>query len=301
MIEETRNTAIPEENDTGLLDTLVVIAENYKLLIFGPLFAGLLAFGVCHLVPQSYSSESIIALPAVVDTNGTVNVAATTTATTQAAAMMTSPLVLDPLIASLKLSGDGSVQAARKKLANQIKAMVGKDGLLRLDVTAGAPSEAQNIANTLISAWLKSTVPGAEERAGLEKRLESSKSSLLAVEGLLKRLTSEGSSSLFQPLTRGEAGTSIVAISELQTKFLSDVLGIPRLLNGYSPDVVKQPPTLPTEPISPKKSLISVLVYLVSGFVLLLWIFARQAWRRAATNSDVAKQQRRFLSVFGLN
>ena len=298
MIEATSGKEYGEESVASLLDVLIVLAENIKLLVLGPLAVGLTALGICYLVPQSYTSEAIIALPNIVS-NGAANPVLTTTATTQAAAVMTSALVLDPVIASLNLSEGRPIQVARKKLVNRIKANVGKDGLLRLDVTADSPAEAQNIGNAVIAAWLKTTVPGAEERADLEKRLESAKSSLDAVERLLKMITTEGATRLTQPLTRGEAGTSIVAIGELQTKFLGEVLSIPRTLKGYSQDVVKQPPTLPTEPVAPKKGLIATLVALCTGFVLLLFVFLRQGWRRSSQDPERAARQERLVGALG--
>jgi uncharacterized protein involved in exopolysaccharide biosynthesis len=252
-------------------------------------------------VPQSYTSEAILVLPNIsVNVNGVVSSAAPTTATAQAAAMMVSPLVLDPVIAELNLADGHPIHVARKKLVNQVKAVVGKDGLLRLDATANTSVEAQNIANAVISAWLKSTVPGIEERADLEKRLESAKVSLNEVDRLSKRLTAEGSSTLSQPLTRGEAGTSIVAISELQTKFLGEVLSIPRTLQGFSRDVVKQPPTLPTETVAPKKAVIAVLVTMGSGLLLLIWIFIRQSWQNSAKSVAIAAKQGELLTAIGL-
>ena len=290
MIEENREIIPLGSGEMGLLDLLVTMAENLKLLVFGPVAAGLLALGICYVVPQTFASESIVALPN-----------ATSIETAQAAAVMTSPIVLDSVIKLLNLAEGRTTQIARKKLVNQVKATLGKDGLLRLDTTANTPADAQNIANAVLSAWLVITVPGVEERADLEKRLESAKSFLDAVERVLKKLTvEEGSSNLSQPLTRGEPGTSIVAIGELQTRFLSDVLRIPRQLKGYSRDVIRQPPTLPTEPVSPKKGLVAILAAVLSGFALLLWVFIREAWRLAIQDPDKAEKQKRLKAALGL-
>lgn len=161
------------EREVSLLDLLAVVAENLKLLILGTVVVGLLALGIGYALPQSFTSRAILAWP--------------TSTPTQAAAIIVSPLVLNPVIESLNLSGGRPIQVARTELAKQIKAAAGKDGLLRLDVTANTPLEAQALA--------------------------------------------------------------------------------------------KQLPTLPTEPAAPKKSLIAVLAALGSGFVLLLWMFMRQAGR----------------------
>jgi len=278
-----------EEKEISLLDLLVTVAENLKLLILGPLVVGLLALAIGYALPQSFTSQAILALP-------TSNSPQTPT---QAAAMMASPLVLDPVIRSLNLSAGHATEEARTKLANQIKAAVAKDGLLRLDATANTPLEAQAIANAVIDTWLKSTEPGALDRADLEKRLAYAKVSLESVRRLMDRLTAEGSAILNKPLKLGEAGTSIVALGELQARYLGEVLTIPRTLQGLSRDVVIQLPTLPTEPVAPKKALIAILAALGSGFALLLWVFMRQAWKNAAQDPEVEGKQAKLRAALG--
>lgn len=276
-----------DEKEINLFDLLLVVAENLKLLILGPLVAGLLALGFGYTLPKSFTSQAILALPT------------PTTTPAQASAMMVSPLVLDPVIESLNLSKGQPIQVVRTGLASQIKAAVGKDGLLRLDVTANTPLEAQSIANAVIDTWLKSTRPGEQDRVDLEKRLAYAKVSLESVRRLLERLTAEGTTDLNKPLTRGEAGTSIVAVGELQARYLGEVLSIPRSLQGLSRDVVVQPPTLPTEPVAPKKSLIAVLAALGSGFALLLWVFMRQAWMSAKQDPAMAEKEAKLLATLG--
>jgi len=66
-----------------------------------------------------------------------------------------------------------------------------------------------------------------------------------------------------------------------------------------SRDVVKQPPTLPTQPASRKKSLIAILAALGSGFVLLLFVFMRQAWKNAAADPEAALKQSQLKRALG--
>ena len=277
-----------QDGKVSLLDPMLVAAENIKLLILGPLLAGLLALGVGYLLPQKFVSNVILALPAVAPTPA------------QAAAVTVSPVVLDPIIGTMGLAGDQTLEAARLELAQRINATVGKDLLLRLDVTAETPAAAQTLANAIIDNWLKSTAPGELDRADLEKRLGYAHKSLDSVTRLIERLTAEGSANLNQPLTRGEAGTSIVAVGELQARYLADVINIPRTLQGLSRDVVLQPPTLPTEPVSSKKALMATLAALGTGFALLLFVFMRSAWRGAAQDPEAAQKQTRLRAALGL-
>lgn len=275
-----------QEAEISLLDLLVVVAENIKLLLLGPLLVGLVALGIAYALPQqSYVSQAILLLPS--------------TNSAQAAAMMTSPLVLDPIIATDPELSAKPIETARSALAGKLKATVAKDGLLRLDATASQPQAAQALANAVIDNWLKSTVPGPHDRADLEKRLSYASNALASVTTLLNTLSVDGAVSLGKPLTLGEAGTSLVGLGELQTRYLNDVLGIPRTLQGLSRDVVKQPPTLPTEPVSNKKALIAVMSTLGAGFALLLFVFMRQAWRNASQDPETAPKMVRLRAAFG--
>lgn len=289
----------PGKDRKTLFDLLLVVVENLKLLILGPAAIGLLALAIGYALPQSFTSQAILALPTPTPTPTLTSVPVPIQTPTQAAAMMVSPVVLDPVIRSLNLSADRSIEGTRTKLASQIKAVAGKDGLLRLNVTANSPLQAQAIANTVIDTWLKSTVPGEQDRADLKKRLAYAETSLASVRRLLDRLTSEGSANLRQPLTRGEAGTSIVAVGELQALYFAEVLSIPRALQGLSRDIVVQQPTLPAEPIGPQKGLIAVLAAIGSSLALLLWVFMRQAWMNAKQDPEVAVKQAKLRATLG--
>ena len=271
-----------EQLGVSVLDLLLVVAENIKLLVVGPLAIGVSALLAGFALPQSFTSQAILA-----------------SAPAQAASMMTSPLVLDPVIKKLNFADAISIEAARAKFTGQIKAVMGKDALLRLEVTAKTPAEAQKNANLIIDAYLKSTAPGELDRADLEKRLTYAKISLEAVRKLIERITSNGAGMLNKPITLGEAGTSVVALGELQARYLGEVLSIPRTIQGLSRDAVIQPPTLPTEAVAPKKSLIAILSVLASGFVLLLWVFVRKAWVNTQNDPMVAVKQARVRAALG--
>lgn len=276
-----------QEEEISLLDLLLIAAGEIKLLILGPLVVGLLAWGVGITLPQSFTSQAILALPTQTQTQA------------QAAAMLVSPVVLDPVIESLKLSKGQSIQLARLGLVNQIKATVGKDGLVRFDVNANTALEAQVLANAVINSWLKTTIPGEQDRADLAQRLTYAKAGLASLPRLQERLSAAGPADFGKSLTRGDASAGIVIVADLQARYLGEVLSIQRTLLGLSRDVVKQSPTLPTEPVSAKKGLIAILAILGSGFVLLLWVFMRSAWKNAAHDPAVAVKHARLHSALG--
>lgn len=281
---------VEEKGEISLLDLLLVIAENLKLLVLGPLLVGFLVFGVAYVQPQKYVSQAILFVP----------VPPSAQASAQAVAMMTSPLVLDPVIDQFNLAVDRSTDKARRELANQIKAVVGKDNLLRLDMMASTPAEAQALANAVIDAWLKTTVPNEEGSAALRARLAWAKVSLESVRRF-QRSWSADAGALNKPLVRGEAGFSLAALGQLEGQYLNDVLSIPRALKGLArDDVIRQMPTLPIEPVAQKKGVTAALSALAAGIVLFLWVFMRQAWRNAAQDPQAAIKLARLRAALGL-
>src|SRR5690606_33483199 len=53
-------TSRVEGDEIDLLDLLVVIAENLKLLFFVPLFVGLVALGIAFVLPKTFASQSML-------------------------------------------------------------------------------------------------------------------------------------------------------------------------------------------------------------------------------------------------
>ncbi len=67
MTDET--TTLPP--DDGLLDLLLVVAENARLLIFGPLLAGLAALGIAFIIPPTFTATTrILPLPKNIEREG---------------------------------------------------------------------------------------------------------------------------------------------------------------------------------------------------------------------------------------
>jgi uncharacterized protein involved in exopolysaccharide biosynthesis len=277
------------EDTVNLWDVLMVVVENIKLLVVGPVLVAVFAYGVGFMLPKKYESEAIILL------------ASTSASAQQAAAMMLSPIVLDPVIGQLNLAQGHSVQLAREEIAEKVKTIVGKDGLLRLKSTGNSPQEAQTLGNAIIESWLATTIPKTLDKEDLEIKLAYAKNGLKTVTSLLERLNSGSKDFLNQPLTRGEAGSGLVAVGELQTRYLNDSLSLTRALKGVvKDDVLKQPPTLTTEPVAPKKSVIAIFAGLLAGLLLLVFVFLRNAWRNASQTPEVLQKKAQLAKALGV-
>ena len=124
--QEAQGDSGGAEMNGSLLDVLVVIAENVKLLVIGSLAVGLTALGLGFVVPQTYQSVAVFQADQAI------------------ASLMTTATVLDRVIVSLKLDQDTTLEEARTRLQSQIKTSVGRvDKLLTLTVSARSAAQAQ--------------------------------------------------------------------------------------------------------------------------------------------------------------
>ncbi len=260
-----------QQNDVDLLDILVTLAENIKLLILGPLLVGLCALGITFIVPKTFESIAVLRADQVT------------------ASLMTTAAVLDPVAASLGLTKDDTAEEARRLLREQIKATVGRtDKLLTLTVSAPAPQQAQAIANAVLQQTYVQSRPKGSERARFDAQLKDAQARIKYAEDaagtLLKRMESNGASSSTES-ARGYAELLNVAAAAQ-----NQVAALQAQLEGLTDAQLVQPPTLPQKASKPKKGLIAIGATLAAGSAIMLFLFVRKAVRGATKNADTASK-----------
>lgn len=279
QVNETIQPVQQEEID--LLDILVTLAENIKLLILGPLFVGICALGIAYIVPQTF--ESIAVLKAEQAT----------------ASLMTTASVLDPVAADLGLTKVDSAEEARKLLREQIKVSVGRnDKLLTLTVSAPAPQQAQAIANAVLQQTYVQSRPKGSDLTRLEIQLKDAKARTKSAEdaagALLKRMESNGAAGSTES-ARGYAELLNVAAAAQ-----NQVAALQAQLEGLTDAQLIQAPTLPEKASKPKKGLIAIGATLAAGLALMLFVFVRQAVRGAAKDAGAASKMARIRRALAL-
>ena len=270
-----------QQEEIDLLDILVTLAENIKLLILGPLLVGICALGIAYILPQTF--ESIAVLKAEQAT----------------ASLMTTASVLDPVAADLGLTKVDSAEEARKLLREQIKVSVGRnDKLLTLTVSATAPQQAQAIANAVLQQTYVQSRPKGSDLTRLEIQLKDAKARTKSAEdaagALLKRMESNGAASSTES-ARGYAELLNVAAAAQ-----NQVAAVQTQLEGVTDAQLIQAPTLPEKASKPKKGLIVIGATLAAGLALMLFVFVRQAVRGAAKDAGAASKMARIRRALAL-
>ncbi len=271
------------KEEGGVLDLLLALAENIKLLIIGPLVVGLVALGISFMLPHTYQSVSVLQ------------------ADQSIASLMVTASVLDPVIASFGLAKAETLEDARSKLRSQIKTAIGRaDKLLTLTVSANTAQQSQAIANALLRQTYQQSRPRGTARARLETQLAEAQVRLgnarAAAASLLRRLETNASGlNGGADIARGYAellsasGAAQTQISDLETQ-----------LEGLSESLLLQPPTLPEKHSQPKKGFIAIGAALATELVLLLFMFVRQAFRNTAQDLVASEKLARIYRSLGL-
>lgn len=295
-MEESTRSLTTQNEAIGLLDVLVIFAENLKLLIVGPLAVGLCALGVGYMLPQTYESVAVLQAERPMDP---LSPPAGLNSAVVIASLMTTASVLDPVAASVGLVAEDDVEETRSKLREQIKVSVGRaDKLLTLTVSASSPQQAQALAQAVLQQTYLQSRPKGSDRARVERQLAAAKTRVEnaqnAAAGLAKRLESPGAS-VSNDLARSYADLlTVTAAAQTQATRLEAEL------EGLSESQLIQQPALPKKASKPKKSLIAIGATMMTGLVLLVFILMRQVVLSSAENPGAVGKWARIRQSLGL-
>jgi capsular polysaccharide biosynthesis protein len=260
-----------EEDDISMLDLLQTIVDNLRLLVIGPIVAGLLALAAASFWPKTYESTAILKAEPIT------------------ASIMLSAAVLDPIASSLGYTPQMPADDARIKLKEQIKANINaKDKLLTLTAQANTPQAAQALAQAVLQQTYAQSQPRDSEKLRLQKQLaqaQAREKEATQTAQLLGRKLDTASSTGASEVAQGYA-QMIGVVKESQ----NTQIDIERQLQGLDASAVVQEATMPTKHATAKRSLVAIIAALAAGFALLLFVFIRQALRNASQNEESAQK-----------
>lgn len=271
------------QGEAGLLDVLVTLAENIKLIIIAPMVVGWCALGLTFMLPHTYQSISILQ------------------ADQPTASLIMSASVLDPVIGALGLAGGDTLEKARQKLRERIKAVVGRaDKLLTLTVSAHSAQQSQDIANALLRQTYLESRPKGSARVRLQTQLQEAQLRLRnaqnAALSVLKRLQSDGAGAGRDAEAARGYAELLSATGAAQTQ----VSALEAELEGLSESRLLQAPILPQESSQPRKCLIALGAALAAELFVLLFVFMRQAFHNTAASAEALVKVVRIRQCLGL-
>jgi uncharacterized protein involved in exopolysaccharide biosynthesis len=265
----TSQSAVNTVEQFTLLDLLLVVVDNLRLLVLGPLLAGLLAFIWVSLAPKTYESTAILK------------------ANQATASLVNSASVLDPVASSLGLTKKLEVDDARLELKKQIQVrMNAKDNLLTLTTRSETPQGAQALAQAVLNQTYLNSQPRDSEKLRLQKQLE---------QALTREKQANQAAQILANNLDSNAGVSEVAqgypqVMRVVQESQAAQIEIERQLNGLDSSALVQEPTVPTKHRATNSGLITVLVVQAAGFFLLIWVFVRNSLRNSRRSTTAAQK-----------
>ncbi|HVI72377.1 MAG TPA: Wzz/FepE/Etk N-terminal domain-containing protein [Pyrinomonadaceae bacterium] len=211
----TQNSALREDEETSLLDFLIVLAKHKKLVLCLPLGAAIVAAIVSVLLPDTYtasakilpppqsqSATSLLAqLSAQVVVGGAVPSLGIRNPSELYVAMLKSRTVADNLITRFdlqKIYEEKDLFSARKKLADRSTITSGREGIITIELDDKDPKRAADIANAYVEELYKLTSTlaiseASQRRLFFENQLKQTRDELSKAEvGLRQAIDTKG-------------------------------------------------------------------------------------------------------------
>ncbi len=277
----------PDDDEISLLDLFAVIAENLRLLIIGPIVAGLIGLGVAFWMTPIFTAKTTIIPPGQNNSSGAAallgqlgglgalagGAAGIKTSTDQYIAYLQSNTLRDRLIEQFNLmeryKAKYNEQARQSlKVASKITADK-KSGLIAIEVSDKDPAFAAKLANAYVTALSQMLGKMALEDAQSRRDL------------LEQQINQATEKSYRSPLVREAIIQAVVR--EYETAILDQKKDRPYI---QQVDVAE----VPELKSKPKRALIALITTLVTGFLLLLFVFVRNALRHAKENPQTSSQ-----------
>ena len=264
-----------DEDEISFLDILVTLAESWKLLVFGPLIAGVLAGGLSFLLPKTFESVAIVRM------------------TEEEVALLHAAPVLDPLIEKFGLlaKADGILDDARQDLKKRLFFAVDKKTkLVTINAKAGTPEDAQALSSGAIAEMLKELQVKGREKELLEKTIaindraiENAEDAMESIQRTMKKraLFDQEQESTIKNLA---AINSDIANRSQENEVLRNKM------KAKGEEIFIQKPSLPQFKTFPKLGPAFTGSFFLSGLFILIYIFIRKAITNAERNVDKARK-----------
>jgi len=269
-----------EDDEISWLDLLGVIAENLRLLIIGPIVAGLIGLAYTYTLTPIFTAKTTISPPrqsspgiaaALLGQFGGMSAfgGANGTQADEYAALLQSATVSDQLIEQFKLMEyykSKYTDEVRQVLnANSIIKVNKKSNLIIIEVSNQDPQLAANLANAYVTALSQILAKMA---------LEDAMHRLHMLEQQIKLVSEK---SYRSPFVREAMIQSVVR--EYETALLDQKKDPPLIQQVDRAEV----PYLKSKP---NRAQIAIFTALITGFSLLVFIFIRYAYRNAKESPE---------------
>jgi len=207
-VNPDQNEIENEDEEISLLDLLLVVVENLRLLVLGPLAVGLAALGISFMIPPTYTAKTQFLPPQQQQSSASALVQALGVGAIgglsaglgiknpadQYIAFLKSQSIQDAMVDRFDLLKRYDTKFrvdARKVLLENTKISAGKDGIIALELDDKDPKVAADMANAYVDELRRmmnrlALTEAQLRRSFFEKKLKEAKENLSAAEESLR-------------------------------------------------------------------------------------------------------------------
>jgi LPS O-antigen subunit length determinant protein (WzzB/FepE family) len=278
----TPQQSIDQDYEISILDILVVLAENLRLIILVPVVVGLLALGITFVIPPTYQSTSLLNLG-----EGTVP-------------SMNSEEVFSKVLEQTDWIKASTREEALKNLRKNLHAIfVKQNNIVKITSEGSTPSKATTLNTNLIDSYRVYSLPKGKVLDAINENIRIGTENLANLEDVAKKISQN-----VDKVTPGWEGDNVARAYATITSTIAtqkiNLFSLKQSLNPFGPEVIIQEPTLPEKPIKPKKAQITIMATLASGFLTILFVFIRAAFRNLVGDAEVSHKLSRTRECIGL-
>ena len=239
----------PADEEISLLDIALVLAENLRLLVLGPLAVGLAALGISFAIPPTFTAKTQFLPPqqqqsaaaSMLASLGSLGGLAGAAAgiknpSDQYVAFLKSVSLQDALIARFdlvkRLEVDNRTDA-RQALDGMVRTASGKEGLISIEVDNKDPQFAAALANAHVEELKKlmgrlAVTEAQQRRVFFEKQLQEAKANLTKAEAALK------TSGVSEALLKSNPAAALAGVAALKAQITAQEVKIGSMRNYLS-------------------------------------------------------------------
>jgi capsular polysaccharide biosynthesis protein len=278
----TPQQSIDQDYEISILDILVVLAENLRLIILVPVVVGLLALGITFVIPPTYQSTSLLYLGGA------------------AVPAMNSEEVFSKVLEKTDWIKASTHEVTLERLRKKMQVtFVKQDGIVKITADGPTPSKAVSLNNSLIDSYRIYALPKGKVLESINENIKNSVENLNRLEEVAKKISQN-----IDKVNPGWEGDNVARAYATITTTISqqsnNIFNLKQSLNPFGPEVIIQAPTLPEKPIKPKKAQITIMAILASGFLTILFVFIRAAFRKLVGDAESSEKIARIRKAIGL-
>jgi LPS O-antigen subunit length determinant protein (WzzB/FepE family) len=282
-----------DDYEISILDILVVLAENLRLIILVPLIVGLIALGVTYLIPKTYQSTALLRT-----NDGVQGVQGVQGGPVDFTSVDVLEQILkqQPEITTQGLSHEKTLQALFKRIQVTAKK---QDSYITVAAQGSTPEKSQLLCRQVIESFRNFSLPHGQQLDAIKEEIKNTEDSIRDLSLVAKKISTN-----MDKVTPGTEGDNVarayVTIIEKLNFQKQNLFKLKQRLVGFGAEVFIQEPTLPEKPIKPKKAQIAIMATLAAGFLTILFVFVRAAFRNLSGDAESSEKLARIRKGIGL-